>query len=64
MFVAPRQSDVPAAAAGVQASGERSVAVGGNAVVVHTYDNSPARIVHLLAEMWQPIAEVEAPPGI
>ncbi|MGK8525064.1 hypothetical protein ACRS6B_27575 [Nocardia asteroides] len=44
--------------------GERSVAVGGNAVVVHTDDNSRARIVHLLAEMWQPIAEVEAPPGI
>ncbi|WP_051168452.1 tetratricopeptide repeat protein, partial [Nocardia abscessus] len=62
------QPDVPGAAhggvpaAGVQASGQRSVAVGGNAGVVQTGDNS--LIVHLSAEAWQPIAEVEAPPGI
>ncbi|MGY2119597.1 tetratricopeptide repeat protein [Nocardia gipuzkoensis] len=63
-----RQPDTPAAAtggvpaAGVQASGQRAVAVGGNAGVVQTGDNS--RIVQLPAEAWQPIAEVDAPPGI
>ncbi|MDE1674321.1 tetratricopeptide repeat protein, partial [Nocardia gipuzkoensis] len=64
----PKQPDVPKAvhggvpAAGVQASGQRAVAVGGNAGVVQTGDNS--RIVHLPAEAWRPIAEVDAPPGI
>ncbi|MGY1947719.1 tetratricopeptide repeat protein, partial [Nocardia asiatica] len=62
----PEQPDVPEAvhvpAAGVHASGPRAVAVGGNAGVVQTGDNS--RIVQLPAEAWQPIAEVDAPPGI
>ncbi|WP_280493678.1 hypothetical protein [Nocardia asiatica] len=64
----PEQPDVPEAVhggvpvAGVHASGPRAVAVGGNAGVVQTGDNS--RIVQLPAEAWQPIAEVDAPPGI
>ncbi|MEW1739757.1 tetratricopeptide repeat protein, partial [Nocardia beijingensis] len=61
-----RQPATPAAggvsAVGVQASGQRAVAVGGNAGVVQTGDHS--RIVQLPTEAWQPIAEIDAPPGI
>ncbi|MBF6209362.1 hypothetical protein IU483_35765 [Streptomyces gardneri] len=64
------QPDIPVAAAdgvpatGVQASGQRAVAVGGNAGIVQTGDNSRALFVQLPAEAWQPIAEIDAPPGI
>ncbi|WP_280390469.1 tetratricopeptide repeat protein [Nocardia brasiliensis] len=56
----PPDSETPAP--GVRAVGDRAAAVGGNAGVIQTGDNS--RVMLLPPEALRPMSEVDAPPGI
>ncbi len=48
----------------VQATAERSVAVGRDANLIQTGDHATARVIQVPADAFRPMAEVEAPPGI
>ncbi|MFC9964337.1 FxSxx-COOH system tetratricopeptide repeat protein [Nocardia ignorata] len=57
-----RSDEAPGQEPVVRAAGDRAAAVGGNAGVIQTGDNS--QVVLLPPEALRPVSEVEAPPGI